>query len=125
MVINTHKGLYEYKRLPFGVASAPAIFQKVMDTILQGISGVICYIDDILVTGASEDEHLRNLKSSNDFGIRLKKAKCKFMEDSVVYLGHIIDSEGLHTGPTEIEAITKAPRPRNVKELRAFLGLIN
>ena len=73
------------------MASAPAIFQKVMDTILQGISGVICYIDDILVTGASEDEHLHNLeevlKRLQSHGIRLKKARCKFMEDSVVYFG--------------------------------------
>lgn len=52
--INMHKGLYQYSRLPFGIASAPAIFQKTMDTILQGIPHVICYIDDILVTGASQ-----------------------------------------------------------------------
>ena len=59
--INTHRGLYQYTRLPFGVASAPALFQKIMDTILQGIPHVICYIDDILVTGANQEDHLRNL----------------------------------------------------------------
>ena len=58
VVINTHKGLYKFKRLPFGVASAPAIFQKVMDTLLQDIPGVACYIDDIIVTGATEEKHL-------------------------------------------------------------------
>ena len=51
--INTHRGLYQFTRLPFGIASAPATFQKMMDTILQGISGTICYMDDILVTGAT------------------------------------------------------------------------
>jgi hypothetical protein len=60
--INTHRGLYQFTRLPFGIASAPAMFQKMMDTILQGIPGTICYVDDILVTGATEEEHLRNLE---------------------------------------------------------------
>ena len=62
VTINTHKGLYQYNRLPFGVASAPAIFQRTMDIILQGLSGVICYIDDILITGSSDKEHLANLE---------------------------------------------------------------
>ena len=61
VTINTHCGLYRYNRLPFGVASAPALFQKLMDTVLQGIPHVICYIDDILVTGTSDEDHLRNL----------------------------------------------------------------
>ena len=58
VTINTHQGLYEYTKLPFGVSSAPAIFQRAMDSILQGIPNVICYLDDILVTGRSEREHL-------------------------------------------------------------------
>ena len=57
VTINTHKGLFKYTRLPFGVASAPAIFQQVMDTVLQGIPKVICYIDDVLVTGSTDEEH--------------------------------------------------------------------
>ena len=56
--INTHQGLYRFTRLPFGVLSAPAIFQRVMDTILQGIPHVQCYIDDLLITGANEEEHI-------------------------------------------------------------------
>ena len=59
--INTHQGLYHFNRLPFGISSAPAIFQKIMDTILQGIPQTLCYIDDILVTGANDEEHLKNL----------------------------------------------------------------
>ena len=76
LTINTHQGLYEYNRLPFGVASAPAIFQKLMDTVLQGVSGVICYIDDILVSSADEDSHLRALEEVcnrlEKHGFRLK-----------------------------------------------------
>ena len=58
LVINTHKGLYRYKRLPFGISSAPAVFQRAMDTILQGLEGVVCYIDDVLVTGKTTEQHL-------------------------------------------------------------------
>ena len=61
VTINSHRGLYQYTCLPFGIASAPALFQKAMDAILQGIPHVICYIDDVLVTGVNEEEHLRNL----------------------------------------------------------------
>ena len=58
MVINTHKGLYQYTRMPFGISSAPAIFQHFMDTILQGLPTVLCYLDDILITGATDQEHI-------------------------------------------------------------------
>ena len=57
--INTHRGLYQYTRLPFGISSSPAIFQRTMDSVLQGIPHVICYLDDILVTGYNQDEHLK------------------------------------------------------------------
>ena len=62
VVINTHKGLFQYTRLTFGISSAPRIFQKVMETLLQGIPGVMVYIDDILITSATEAEHLKALE---------------------------------------------------------------
>ena len=129
VVVNTHKGLYRYNRLPFGVASAPAIFQKVMDTILQGLPNVFCYLDDILITGATQTEHLSNLEQVLQrllkYGVRAKKAKCAFLEDFVEYLGHRIDAQGLHTTAKKVEAITEAPQPHNVTELRSFLGLLH
>ena len=128
-VINTHRGLYRYKRLPFGIASAPALFQRVMDQILQGMKHVTCYIDDILITGTTEEEHLSNLakvlQRLRDHGVRLKLDKCSFMQDSVEYLGHRIDASGIHTTDSKLKAIVDARQPRNVQELRAFLGLLN
>ena len=129
VTINTHRGLYRYTRLPFGVASAPAIFQKVMDTILQGMDHVICYLDDILVTGRNDAEHLQTLeevlKRLQRHGLRTKQETCEFLRDSVEYLGHCIDAKGLHATQDKLPAITKAPTPRNVQELRSFLGLLN
>ena len=129
LTINTHRGLYQYTRLPFGVASAPSIFQKTMDWILQGLDGVICYLDDILVMGKTEAEHLENLRRVFDklkeHGMRLKKSKCLFMQKSVQYLGHIVDAVGIHATDAKLKAIVDAPVPKNVTKLQSFLGLIN
>ena len=110
VTINTHRGLYQYHRLPFGVASAPALFQKAMDTILQGIPHVICYIDDILVSGGSYTQHLQEVfrRLANE-GITVKRSKCAFLTTKVEFLGHVIDQDGLHTSDTKVQAILNAP----------------
>ena len=127
--INTHLGLFQYTRLPFGIASAPAIFQQQMEKILQGIPRTACYLDDILITGCDDEEHLNILRKVFDrlhqWGLRLKESKCSFMKSSVKYLGYIVDAEGLHTAPDKIDAITNAPKPKNLHQLRSFLGLVN
>ena len=129
LTINTHRGLFRYTRLPFGVSSAPAIFQQTMDAILQDLPHVICFIDDILVTGESQAEHLKNLeevfKRLQQYGVRIKSSKCEFLKDSVEYLGHRVDAKGIHTSENKLRAIKGAPTPRNVQELRSFLGLLN
>ena len=126
VTINTHMGLYRYSRLPFGVASAPAIFQRTMDTILQGLSHVQCYIDDIIVIGTDDEEHIRNLEEVlarlRSHGIRVKSSKCSFFQE---YLGHKITSEGLHTTTKKVDTIQLAPIPKNQRELRSFLGLLH
>ncbi|PIK36370.1 hypothetical protein BSL78_26804 [Apostichopus japonicus] len=91
VVINTHKGLFQYNRLPFGISSAPGIFQRAIEGILQGIPNVVVYLDDILITGATEEEHLmildEVLSKLENAGLRLRKEKCSFMTPSVQYLG--------------------------------------
>ena len=89
VVINTHKGLFRYNRLPFGVLSAPAIFQRVMENVLQGMDNVIVYFDDILIAGKSMSDHLDTLEKVlprlKEAGLRLRKEKCSFLVESVTY----------------------------------------
>ena len=101
--------------------------EKQMDSVLQGIPHVICYLDDILVTGVDDADHRKNLASifERQHGFRLKHEKCAFMQESVEYLGHKIDAEGLHALPSKVYAIVNAPEPRNIQELRSFLVLLN
>ena len=128
VTINTHQGLFRYKRLPFGVASAPSIFQCVVESLLQGIPGVCVYINDILITGSTEAEHLHNpsqvLSRHQSAGMRLKKEKCAFLQPSVSYLGHVICAEGLKTETPKVHAIVEAPEPWDLGELRSFLGMV-
>ena len=127
--INTHKGLYQYTSVPFGIASAPAIFQRTMEGILQGIPNVSVYIDDILITGKSDEEHLKTLEEVlsrlKQAGLRLKRSKCELMLPSLEYLGHSISAAGLQPTKEKVRAILEAPAPHNVSQLRSFLGLVN
>ena len=129
VTINTHKGLFKYNRLPFGVSSAPAIFQRCMESLLREQKGAAVYIDDILVTGGSTEEHIQNLNSVLDIlesaNLRLNLSKCFFLQPRVEYLGYVIDQHGLHPTEEKVTAIKEAPKPKNVSELRAFLGIIN
>ena len=114
-----NQGLFRYTRLPFGIASAPAIFQCTMETIFQELTKVQCYIDDILVTGTSEQEPLHNLeevlKCLSEYGIRVKREKCAFFKCTVEYLVHQISAKGLHTTPKKVEAIQAASAPKIYK----------
>ncbi len=96
-----------------------------MDTILQGIPWVLCYID-ILITGSSEEKHLSNLEERlQHHGVQLKEAKCALLQDSVEFLGHTIDDQGLHTATNKVEAVKQAPTPKNQLQLCSFLGLVH
>lgn len=127
--INTSKGLYTYNRLPFGIASSPAIWQRTMDTILQGIPGVQCNQDDMIITGKTEDEHYKNLHSVltklKEYGLKANLEKCKFFQDEVIFCGIKITHEGLHKTDEKIRAILDAPSPKTKSQLRSFLGMVN
>ena len=128
-VINTHRGLFQFNRLPFGISSAPGIFQRTMESLLYDIPRVIVYLDDILISGVSEEDHLKNLKlvlqRLQSAGLQLQRNKCTFLVPSISYLGHSIDADRLHPLFEKIEAITNASIPTSITELKAFLGLMN
>ena len=99
-----------------------------MKTVLAGIPRVLVYLDDILITEASQEGHVSNLKEVlsrlQQTGFHLRKDKCEFMISSVKYLGHIIDAIWLHPAPDKLKAVKNAPTPQNVTELKAYLGLL-
>ncbi|XP_055843088.1 uncharacterized protein K02A2.6-like [Episyrphus balteatus] len=122
-------GRYCFLRLPFGISSAPEIFQKQIQRIIEGIPGVLCQTDDILVYGSTIESHddnvrkvLRRLESK---GVTLNGAKCQVGITSVTFLGHRIDDTGIHPGKSKVEAIDGFSTPSNVTELKRFLGLVN
>ena len=129
LTINTHKGLYRYQRMPYGVTSTPSIFQSVMDKLLNGIPGVQCYLDDIILCSKSVNEHIELLDKVLTMvvraGVRVNKQKCLFSQSSVEYLGHRIDEYGIHPTVEKVQAINQAPKPTCVKDLRSYLGLVN
>ena len=100
-----------------------------MESLLQGLDGVICFLDDILITGTSRQQHIITLKKVLEIlqgaGLKVNKNKCLFFQDKVNYLGHIIDQHGLHTCPDKVNAIVNAPSPSSVTQLKAILGIIN
>ena len=99
LTINTHKGLYQYNRLQFGVASVPAVWQRAMEQVLQGIPFTSCILDDMIISGKTDDEHLANLGAVLErlerFGLRANLEKCEFFKEQVTYCGHVISEEGL------------------------------
>ena len=129
LIMNTHKGFLAPKRLCYGIKTAPAIFQKTMDQILAGLENVSCNIDDILVVSESLEDHWRLLRRVfqrlDQYNVRVNKAKCKFTQSSVQYLGHVLSKAGVSPVEDKVQALRDAPRPTNVAELRSFVGMIN
>ena len=128
VTINTQKGLFRYTRLPFGISVAPGIFKRVMEGLMLGIPRVIVYLDDILISGSTQKEHLQPLEEVlsrlQKAGLCAKNSKCQFMANSVTYLGFRIDAEGLYPLPEKVDAIKIVPRPTSVQELKSHLGLL-
>lgn len=122
-------GRFRFKRLPFGISSAPEHFQKRMTEILKDITGVVIHIDDMLIFGSDTQEHdsrLREVLSKlKDAGVTLNKEKCEFGVPRVKFLGHIIDQFGVRPDPEKIEAIVKMDHPKTVTEVRQFMGMTN
>ena len=125
----THSGPYQFRVMPFGLVNAPSTFQRLMESVLAGLSGETCivYIDDIIVPGATFQEHLGNLRAVLDrlrsASLKLKPKKCNLTVQQVEYLGYVVSQDGLSTDPKKVDAVQKFPTPTDLKDLRSFLGL--
>lgn len=125
----TPLGRYCFKRLPFGITSAPEIFQRKMSEMLHGHDGTVVYMDDILVFGETQEKHDQNLKRVMETirasGLRLNKEKCRFSQPELNFLGQVVTKQGIAPNPERVKAITVMDSPQNVSELRRLLGMIN
>ncbi|KAJ8355042.1 hypothetical protein SKAU_G00226090 [Synaphobranchus kaupii] len=121
---------YYFNWLPFGIASAPEHFQRMMMTeVTGGLEGVLCHMDDILVWGQKQDEHDMRLhavlKKAQKAGITLNMDKCELTRHTVRFLGHVISANGVKPDPEKTRAVQEMDAPKNVSELRSFLGMVN
>uniref|UniRef100_A0A1I8BLI1 RNA-directed DNA polymerase n=1 Tax=Meloidogyne hapla TaxID=6305 RepID=A0A1I8BLI1_MELHA len=115
--INTHRGLFEVQRLPFGVKSAPAIFQKLMDELISGLNGVFAYLDDLIIVSKNEREHKEVLfelfERIENYGLKIQLEKCNFFKSELKFLGHIVSKEGIKPDPEKKSIIQKLQRPKD------------
>lgn len=126
----TPDGLYEYNRMPFGLANAPSVFQRVVNVMLKGTNNnnhVLAYMDDLLVPSKSIEDGLDRLEEVfimlRNAKLTLNIEKCTFFQEEVEYLGYQISEQGIRPGVHKIEAVQKFPVPKNVHEVRQFVGL--
>ena len=120
--ITTPFGLYEFLRMPFGLKNSAQAFQRLMDTVCQGLDFTFVYIDDILVAInniETHKEHLRLLfQRLQDFGMVINVSKCQFGHDSIDFLGHRINSTGSFPLPDKVQAISEFNQPVTIKGLQ-------
>jgi hypothetical protein len=121
-------GQFRWTRVPFGLKAAPNIFQRLMETLLAGLLYIIlvCYIDDVTVWSTTFPQHLLHLdlffQRSRAANMKMKPSKCTFGRRDIEFLGHTISIHGLAPKPKNVEAIMEAEPPKNVKQVRRFLG---
>ncbi|GFU45198.1 transposon Tf2-6 polyprotein [Trichonephila clavipes] len=125
----TPEGLYEFKVMPFGLCNAPATFERMMDNLLRHFKWTmcLCYLDDIIVFSETFEDHLIRLrlvlKCLQEVGLRLNSKKCLFAAQEVKILGHLVSSNGVRPDPDKIKAVRNFPTPKNIHDIRSFLGL--
>ena len=118
----------EFKRCPFGLAQAPAYFQRLVNEVLSRLTFAFGYLDDILVYSPNMETHLEHWRSLfvklREADLKLKEVKCNFLKKHIQYLGHIISGKGITPVPEKLECIQKMLPPKTPKEVKQFLGLI-
>ena len=122
-------GRFCFKRMPFGISSAPEFFQRCMEKILDGLEGVVCLMYDVLIYGKNEDEHWNRVQSVlgriRSSGMTLRKEKCEFGRSEVCFLGHLVSGSGIRPDPSKVAAILEMKPPSSKKGARRFMGMVN
>ena len=124
----TRSGLWAWKVMAFGLTSAPATFERLMEKTMRGLhwKTLLIYLDDVIVFAKDMDTHLQRLgevlKRLQQAGLKLKPSKCNLFADRVDYLGHVVSREGVSTDPRKVDAVSAWPTPRHQKDVRALLG---
>ena len=125
----TRRGTYRFRVMPFGLCNAPATFQRLMDVAMSGLNLEIClvYLDDIILFSDTVEQHMERLEQLfqrlDQTNLKLKPSKCKLFQREVLFLGHRLSADGLTTDPEKTRTIQEWPTPKNLKEVRSFLGL--
>ncbi|KAK8623010.1 hypothetical protein V6N13_117906 [Hibiscus sabdariffa] len=128
-VIRTRYGHYEFLVMSFGLTNAHAAFMDIMNRVFRPYLDqfMVVFIDDILIYSRSEAKHVEHLRivlqTLRDHRLYAKLSKCEFWLKKVAFLGHVVSAEGIQVDPSKIEAIVSWKQPKNVSEIRSFLGL--
>ena len=124
----TPMGLYEYRKMPYGLCNSPATFQRLMHSVFREEmnENVLIFLDDIIIYSSTIEEHFERLElvfhRLASHGLKIEPSKCFLFQKSVSYLGQIISTEGISADPEKVDAINEWPVPANAKELKVFLG---
>ena len=121
-------GKWEFKRCLFGLAQAPAYFQRLVNKVLLGFTFAFGYLDDILAFSPDMKSHLEHLRllfeRPRTTDLKLKEVKCNFLKRHIHYLGHIVLGEGITPLPEKLDSLQKILPPNTPKDIKQFLGLI-
>ena len=124
----TQQGLFQLRVLPFGLCNAPATFERLMESVLAGLNFETCllYLDDIIVFSDTFEKHIDGLEKVlqrlHSAGLKVSPKKCQFFQEEVVFLGHVVNRDGIASSPDKISAVQEWPIPNNVHDVRSFLG---
>ncbi len=126
---STHRGLFQFTVMPFGLCNAPGTFERLMEVAMRGLQWTSClvYLDDIVVFSRDFDSHMQRLgevlSRLEAAGLKVKPSKCHLARREVGFLGHVVSEAGIATDPAKIEAVKDWPVPNSLTEVRSFIGL--